>query len=35
MMSLKEVLKLCLESDYIFEYVWTLPPPSLCYGTVH
>lgn len=34
MMSLREALKLCLDSDFIFEYIWTLPPPSLCFGTI-
>ena len=33
-MSLKEALKLCLESDLVFEYIWTLPPPTLCFGNI-
>jgi hypothetical protein len=35
MMSLKEALKLCIESDRMFCYIWSLPPPTLCYGHLY
>lgn len=34
MMSLREVLKLCLESDTLLEYVYNLPSPSLVYSSL-
>lgn len=29
------MLKLCQQSDIVFEYIWNLPPPTLCFGSIY